>query len=124
METTLTLKLTGTRDMLLHNGRLENPLDPHTRAIAAIAKKRNKTDKDYAELASLEARGHADDRAPELAVAGQQRRRASAPRQPHTRVRVHLDGHAQLLAERALLDLGRHDLALEGDASGSGRKKP
>jgi hypothetical protein len=57
MEAILTLKLTGTRPMLMHNGRLSNPLDPHTRGIAAIAKKTNKTDKDHAELASLEARG-------------------------------------------------------------------
>ncbi len=57
METTLTLKLTGIRDMIMHNGRLANPLDKHTRAVAAIAKKRNKTDSDRADLALLEARG-------------------------------------------------------------------
>ncbi len=55
--TMLTLKLTGTKPMLMHNGRLANPLDPHTRAVAAISKKRNKTDKDLAELAQLESRG-------------------------------------------------------------------
>jgi len=57
METTLTLKLTGTRPMLMHNGRLANPLDPHTRAIKAIAGKKKKTDADYANLALLESRG-------------------------------------------------------------------
>ena len=57
MERTMRLHLTGTRPVLFHNGRLANPLDPHTRAIARIAKKRNKTDSDYAELAQIEARG-------------------------------------------------------------------
>jgi hypothetical protein len=53
----LTLKLTGTKPMLQHNGRLANPLDPHTRAIASISKKRGKTDDDLQHLALLEARG-------------------------------------------------------------------
>ncbi len=57
MEETLTLRLTGTRDMLLHNERLRNPLNDYTRRIAAIAGKQKKTDKDLAELALLEARG-------------------------------------------------------------------
>lgn len=53
----LTLTLTGDGPMLQHNGRLSNPLDPYTRAIKAISKKRNKTDEDLAEMAQLEARG-------------------------------------------------------------------
>lgn len=57
MERKIRLHLTGTRPMLLHNGRLANPLDPHTRAIAAIATKKKKTDSELAELAAMEARG-------------------------------------------------------------------
>lgn len=53
----LTIRLTGIKPMLQHNGRLANPLDPHTRAIKAISKKRSKTDDDLAEMALLEARG-------------------------------------------------------------------
>jgi hypothetical protein len=56
-EVKLRLSLRGVRPMILHNGRLANPLDPHTRAVAAIARKRNKTDTDHAELAAIEARG-------------------------------------------------------------------
>lgn len=43
--------------MLLHNGRLANPLDQHTRAIAAVAGKTKKTMEELARLAQLEARG-------------------------------------------------------------------
>ncbi len=57
METIVTLKLTGVRPMLQHNGRLANPLDPFTKAVAAISKKRGKTEKDIADLAQIEARG-------------------------------------------------------------------
>lgn len=52
----LTLKLTGIGPMLQHNGRLANPLDPLTRELQAIAKKRNKTDEDLAAMALVEAR--------------------------------------------------------------------
>lgn len=57
MDATVHLTLTGTRPLVQHNGRLANPLDPYTRQIAAISKKRSKTDDDIAELAHLEARG-------------------------------------------------------------------
>jgi hypothetical protein len=53
----LVLKLTGTRPLIMHNGRLSNPLDEYTQAVAAISKKRNKTLEDYRELAQLEMRG-------------------------------------------------------------------
>jgi len=55
--TTLTVQLVGTKPMLLHNGRLANPLDPYTRDLAAISKKRNKTDDDRLNMMSIEARG-------------------------------------------------------------------
>lgn len=57
MEAELNLRLTGTRDMLLHNARLANPLDPYTRAIKQINNKRKKTDEDYAQIAQIETRG-------------------------------------------------------------------
>lgn len=52
-----TLRLTGKRPMLMHNGRLANPLDSYTRALKALTSKRGKTDEDLIELARLEARG-------------------------------------------------------------------
>lgn len=55
--TTLTVQLAGTKPMLLHNGRLANPLDPYTRDLAAISKKRNKTDDDRFNMMAIEARG-------------------------------------------------------------------
>lgn len=55
----LRLHLTGTKPMIMHNGRLANPLDPYARQMAAISKKRNKTDEDRIELMRIEARGAA-----------------------------------------------------------------
>ncbi len=57
MDTILTFNIVGAKTMLMHNGRLSNPLDYYTRQISLISKKRNKTDEDRAELASIEARG-------------------------------------------------------------------
>lgn len=53
----LTLELTGTKAMLMHNGRLANPLDPHTRALKALTGKRSKTDEDLIAIMRTEARG-------------------------------------------------------------------
>lgn len=54
----LHLTLTGTRvPMLQHNGRLANPLDPHTRALKALTGKRTKTDEDLVAVMRAEARG-------------------------------------------------------------------
>lgn len=52
--TPVSVRVTGTRPLLVHRGGLANPLDPHAKAISEIAKKRNKTDADYAELARRE----------------------------------------------------------------------
>ena len=57
VERPFTLHLTGLRPLLMHNGRLANPLDPWARLVAEVSKKRNKTVQDYAELARREARG-------------------------------------------------------------------
>lgn len=55
--TTLTVQIVGTKPMLLHNGRLANPLDPYTRDLKAISNKRTKTDDDRFSMMSIEARG-------------------------------------------------------------------
>ena len=55
--TTINVQLVGTKPLLLHNGRLANPLDPYTRDLAAISKKRNKTDDDRYDMMAIEARG-------------------------------------------------------------------
>lgn len=52
----LKLHLIGTKKLLMHNGRLANPLDPYTRSIKQISKKRSKTDADLNEMVRLESR--------------------------------------------------------------------
>lgn len=53
----ITVAITGTGAMLQHNIRLRNPLDPYTRELSRITKKRNQTDDDIAALVATEARG-------------------------------------------------------------------
>lgn len=53
----ITITLTGICPMLQHNGRLANPLDPHTRALKALTAKRTKTDDDLMAIMLTEARG-------------------------------------------------------------------
>lgn len=60
------LHLTGAKALILHNGRLANPLDPYTRQLGAISKKRNKTDEDRIEMMRIEARGAAYETADNL----------------------------------------------------------
>lgn len=55
----VTITLTGGRPMLMHNGRLANPLDPYTRQKKTLSGKRKKTDEDIARLLEIEARGAA-----------------------------------------------------------------
>ena len=43
--------------MLMHNGRLANPLDAHTREMKTLTGKRAKTDEDLIKLMQVEARG-------------------------------------------------------------------
>lgn len=54
MAATARLTLTGTEPLLMHNGRLSNPIDPAAKALARIKGKRNKTDEDYEEYARLD----------------------------------------------------------------------
>lgn len=56
---TVRVSITGTHPLLLHNQRLANPLDPHTRELKALTSKRKKTDDDLAEMLVVEARGAA-----------------------------------------------------------------
>ena len=53
----LIVQLTGIRPMLQKNGRLANPLDPHTKALKELTAKRKKTDEDLAAISFVEARG-------------------------------------------------------------------
>jgi len=53
----IVLTLTGTKSMLQHNGRLANPLDPHTRKLSSLTGKRKKTDDDLYAIMQVEARG-------------------------------------------------------------------
>lgn len=57
--TTVRVTVTGTTPLMLHNGRLANPLDPYTRALKEVTGKRKKTDEDLALMIQLEARGAA-----------------------------------------------------------------
>lgn len=47
----------GTSKLLMHNGRLSNPLDPSAKAMKRVSGKRNKTDEDHEEMARLEFLG-------------------------------------------------------------------
>lgn len=47
----------GGSPLVCHNERLADPLDEMTRAVAAISKKRNKTEADHIEIARLEFLG-------------------------------------------------------------------
>lgn len=51
------LTATGTAPLLMHNGRLSDPLDPASKAVKKLVAKRNKTDEDYLELARTEYLG-------------------------------------------------------------------
>lgn len=56
-EAVLTLRITGTRPLMMHNGRMANPIDPWTRKLKELTNKRKKTDLDLADIARIEARG-------------------------------------------------------------------
>lgn len=51
------ITLTGTSELLMHNSRLSNPLDPAAKAMKKVHGKQKKTDDDYEELARLEHAG-------------------------------------------------------------------
>jgi len=45
-----TFRITGTRPLLMHNGRLADPVGEHKKALAEITGKRKKTEDDHAEI--------------------------------------------------------------------------
>lgn len=50
-------RLNGVSPLLMHNGRLANPLDPMAKALKAVTGKRAKTDADHEEMARIEFLG-------------------------------------------------------------------
>lgn len=55
----ITIKITGRTELLMHNGRLVNPMDPATKELAAAygSYKRLKTDESFEELSRVEFMG-------------------------------------------------------------------
>jgi hypothetical protein len=51
------VKIEGTRPLLMHNGRLADPIDPATKKLSAAAKKKQKSDDEIAEVGRLEFEG-------------------------------------------------------------------
>jgi hypothetical protein len=51
------ITLTGTSALLMHNGRLADPLDPATKALKAVTGKRTKTDEDHESMSRIEFLG-------------------------------------------------------------------
>jgi len=50
-------KIVGTTPLIMHRGGMADPLDPFTKAIKAISKKRAKTEADFEQMAKLEFLG-------------------------------------------------------------------
>jgi hypothetical protein len=53
----ISLRLIGVGPMLMRNSRLGDPLDPYSKALAAVTSKRLKTEADHVRIAELEFRG-------------------------------------------------------------------
>lgn len=51
------IEFEGIEPLIMHNGRLSNPLDPMARALKEMTGKRKKTDEDHLKIAELEFRG-------------------------------------------------------------------
>ncbi|HEV8189479.1 MAG TPA: hypothetical protein VGP83_17120 [Pyrinomonadaceae bacterium] len=54
MYKTLTRTLVGVSPLLMHNGRLANPLDPIAKMMKEVTSKRKKTDDDYELMSNIE----------------------------------------------------------------------
>jgi hypothetical protein len=54
---TIRLRLTGTRRLVMHCGRLADPLDPITRDLMRLTSKRAKTESDHLEISRVEWHG-------------------------------------------------------------------
>lgn len=53
----LRFKLIGVSPLVMHNGRLANPLDPMATVLKAVSGKQAKTDANFEELARIEFQG-------------------------------------------------------------------
>lgn len=53
----LKLRFIGCRPLVMHSGRLADPLDEFSKALAKVSKKRHKTDADHEQIAMLEFLG-------------------------------------------------------------------
>ena len=51
---TLNFKIIGVAPLLMHNGQLVDPLNPHSQNIAEVASRRNKTEADHREMGRRE----------------------------------------------------------------------
>lgn len=49
--------IVGIRPLIMHNGRLQDPLDEHAKALKAAAKKRDKSEHEHAEVRRIEFLG-------------------------------------------------------------------
>jgi hypothetical protein len=54
---TTTVKIRGLTPLIMHNGRLADPLDPATQALARLTSKRKKTEEDHREVGKVEWHG-------------------------------------------------------------------
>lgn len=54
---TIRLRLTGQRRLVMHSGRLADPIDPVARNLARLTSKRMKTEADHEEISRLEWHG-------------------------------------------------------------------
>jgi hypothetical protein len=51
---TIQLRITGTKRLVMHNGRLADPLDPITKDLARLTSKTPKTEADHLEISRVE----------------------------------------------------------------------
>lgn len=63
---TIKVRITGVSPILMHNGRLSNPLDEASKRLKACTSKKTKTDADHGEIARAEWEGglYLDDHGP------------------------------------------------------------
>jgi hypothetical protein len=54
---TITLRIVGTKRLIMHSGRFADPLDPVTKELARLTSKRMKTEADHMEIARVEWNG-------------------------------------------------------------------
>jgi len=54
---TIKFRIIGSQPVMMHNGRLANPLDPYTKACKRISSKTKKSDEDYEKLSRIEWEG-------------------------------------------------------------------